>query len=198
MIKGHWTRWLALAVALGCALALTACSVQSRPRRPAPVPPKVPGEITAGPDLSGVQLPNFIMPLISGGVSVPRKALSPGAVYTTSANTVCNLPPAASSGSIPSSLQLGALAAYGYTTPAAQHKYIVTFVVPPSLGGAITSANVWPAAVAGTGFFELIQLDHILKQQVCRRFITLKQAQRALEANWYAAWLKYVVATGHL
>jgi hypothetical protein len=33
---------------------------------------------------------------------------------------------------------------------------------------------------------------------VCRREITLTQAQQALETNWYSAWLRYVVATGHL
>jgi hypothetical protein len=32
---------------------------------------------------------------------------------------------------------------------------------------------------------------------VCRRSITLVQAQQALETDWYAAWLRYVVASGH-
>jgi hypothetical protein len=187
-----------LAMTLCCALVLTACAVTPRKVKPSPVAPRVPGEITVAPDLSGVQLPNFIMPLINGGVSYPKKALSPGDVTTTSTNTVCNLAPAATSHPIPPSLQQASLDAYGYANPSVQNKYIVTFVVPLSLGGAMTQANVWPASVRGTGFFELIQLDHILKQQVCRRFLTLKQAQRALESNWYAAWLKYVVATGHL
>ncbi|HUC57547.1 MAG TPA: hypothetical protein VMA95_09110 [Streptosporangiaceae bacterium] len=188
----------AAAFALGCALLLTACAGQPKRVQLSPQPPKVPGEITSAPDLSGVNLPNFVMPLINGGVSFPTKSLSPGAVTTTDTNVVCNLKPAATSQAIPPSLQQSALDAYGYTNPSVQNKYLVTFVVPLSLGGALTQANVWPAAVQGTGFFELIQLDHILKLQVCRRFITLKQAQRALESNWYAAWLKYVVATGHL
>jgi len=196
MSRGTWVR--ALAVALGCALVLSACAGQPRRVQPSQEPPRVPGEITAAPDLNGVQLPNFIMPLINGGVSFPRKALSPGAVTTSNANIVCNLKPAATSHPIPPSLQQAAFDAYGYANPSLQNKYLVTFVVPLSLGGAMTQANIWPAAVQGTGFFELIQLDHILKLQVCRRFITLKQAQRALESNWYAAWLKYVVATGHL
>ena len=190
--------WRPLAVAAGCALVLTACAGQPHRAPSVPQPPKVPGEITAAPDLNGVNLPNFVMPLINGGVSFPKKSLSPGAVVTTDTNTVCNLSPAATSHPIPPSLQQASLDAYGYTNPSVQNKYLVTFVVPLSLGGAMSQANIWPAAVQGTGFFELIQLDHILKLQVCRRFITLKQAQRALESNWYAAWLKYVVATGHL
>ena len=190
--------WRAAGVSVACAMVLTACSGAPRHVAATAAPPKVPGEITAAPDLSGVNLPNFIMPLINGGVSFPKKSLSPGAVTTTDANVVCNLKPAATSQPIPPGLQQAVLDSYGYTGPSIQNKYLVTFVVPLSLGGAMTEANIWPAAVQGTGFFELIQLDHILKLQVCRRFITLKQAQRALESNWYAAWLKYVVATGHL
>jgi hypothetical protein len=185
-------------LAAGCALTATACSAQPRHVQATPQPPKVPGQVTSAPDLSGVNLPNFIMPLIDGGVSFPRKALTPGAVTTTDTNTVCNLPPSATSQTIPLSLQSAVFEAYGYSNPHTQNKYILTFVVPLSLGGAMTQANIWPAAVQGTGFFELVQLDHILKDQVCRRFLTLRQAQRALESNWYVAWLKYVVATGHL
>ena len=61
----------------------------------------------------------------------------------------------------------------------------------------MVQANIWPAAIRGTGFFQKVQLDHILKDMVCRRMVTLTQAQHALETDWYAAWLKYVVATGH-
>ena len=47
--------------------------------------PVVPGETTQGPDLSGVQLPNFVMPLIHGAVSLPNSELTPGAITTTDA-----------------------------------------------------------------------------------------------------------------
>jgi hypothetical protein len=55
---------------------------------------------------------------------------------------------------------------------------------------------MWPAAFKGTGFFEKIQLDHVMRDMVCRREISLRAAQHDMEQNWYAAWLKYVVATG--
>ncbi len=187
-----------LVVAVGCALTAVACSAPSHHVRPAPSAPVVPGSVQTGPDLAGVQLPNFIMPVISGGVSVPRRALTPGAVTTTNTNTVCNLPPAASVHPIPISVEDEVFQEYGYSDPAVQNRYILNRLVPLSLGGTTTAANIWPAAVKGTGFFEKVQLDHILKGLVCRRFLTLRQAQRALEKNWYAAWLKYVVATGHL
>ena len=38
----------------------------------------------------------------------------------------------------------------------------------------------------------------ILREMVCRRTLTLAQAQHALETNWYAAWLRYVIAAGHI
>jgi hypothetical protein len=54
-----------------------------------------------------------------------------------------------------------------------------------------------PAALRGTGFYEKVQTDHVLRDLVCRRAISLVQAQHDLEKNWYAAWLTYVVAADH-
>lgn len=158
----------------------------------------MPGEATQGPDLSNVQLPNFVMPVSSGRVSRPRSALTPGVVTTTDANVVCNMPAHSRAPGIPISTQTAVLTAYGYTTPASQHKYTLDYLVPYDLGGAPTQANVWPAAIRGTGFSQKNQTDFILRQMVCRRTISLAAAQESLEADWYAAWLRYVVATGHL
>jgi hypothetical protein len=195
----RWTAVLGtvLGSVLGSALAVTACAAPAHHVGAAPRPPVVPGEVHIGPDLSGVQLPNFIMPLISGGVSVPRPALTPGAVSTTSTTKVCDAPPASQVQTVPLPLENAVFAAYGYQNPANHNRYILDFLVPASLGGAMTEANIWPAAVKGTGFFEKVQLDHVLKNLVCHRFLTLRHAQHALETDWYAAWLKYVVATGH-
>jgi hypothetical protein len=194
MMERHKLR---LTVILGCALASAGCGASAHQVAAAPRPPVIPGQATAGPDLTGVQLPNFIMPLISGGVSRPKQALTPGAVVTTSTTEVCNLPSRINI-SIPYSTQTAVFDAYGYTSPAVQKKYNLDFLVPLSLGGSTAPANIWPAAIRGTGFFQKVQLDHILKDLVCRRFLTLAQAQHALESDWYAAWLKYVVATGHV
>jgi hypothetical protein len=55
---------------------------------------------------------------------------------------------------------------------------------------------MWPAALKGTGFFEKIQLDHVLRDLVCHRTLLLFVAQKDLQRNWYAAWLNFVVSTG--
>ena len=160
--------------------------------------PVVPGQTTQGPDLSGVQLPNFVMPLVKGSVSRPNPKLTPGAVTTTNANTVCNMNSHAAAPPISAAVQAAVYDAYGLTSPTEQRKYILNLLVPYNLGGASLKANIWPAKVSGTGFYQKIQADHILRQLVCRRVLTLAQAQHALETNWYSAWLRWVVATGHI
>ncbi|MGO9781635.1 MAG: hypothetical protein ACLPKE_11970 [Streptosporangiaceae bacterium] len=180
----------------GLALVLTACA-GGHPPAPAAAPPTVPGEAAGGPDLSGVQVPDIVMPAVQGRVSLPSSTLTPGAVTTTDANTVCNIPAHARAPAMPAPEQTAVLTAYGYTTAAAQHKYVLDYLVPYDLGGAATQANIWPAAIRGTGFYQKTQTDYILRQLVCRRSISLVAAQEAVETNWYVAWLRYVVAGGH-
>jgi hypothetical protein len=184
---------------LAAGLILAACS--SGHSSPAARPPAVPGENTQAPDLSGVRLPNFVMPPVNGQVSRPKAALTPGAVTTTDTDQVCEISPHTSAPPIPVATQAAVAAAYGYpataTALASQHAYVLDYLVPYDLGGAATQDNLWPAAIKGTGFTQKTQTDDILHQLVCRRSITLAQAQQALEADWYAAWLRYVVAGGH-
>jgi hypothetical protein len=184
---------------IAAGLIVSACG--SGHSSPAARPPAVPGETTQAPDLSGVRLPNFVMPAVNGQVSRPKATLTPGAVTTTDTDEVCEISPHTSAPPIPAETQAAVLAAYGYpdTGPATttQHQYVLDYLVPYDLGGATTQANLWPAAIKGTGFSQKTQTDDILHQLVCRRSITLVQAQQALEADWYAAWLRYVVAGGH-
>lgn len=186
-----------LAAALALAGLITGCSGSGSPNSAAALAPIVPGQTTIAPDLTGVELPNFQMPLIGGGVSLPNSTLTPGDVTTTDANVACSLPEHGGNG-IPSAEQTTVFDEYGYTTTSQQRKYIVDYLVPLDLGGAAVEANIWPAALRGTGFFEKVQTDHILRDLVCRRLVSLTQAQHALEANWYSAWLTYVVAAGHV
>jgi hypothetical protein len=190
------SRWVAALTAGLCVTAvLTGCG-GTRSVVVAPTPPKVPGQATGGPDLSGVTLPNFTMPLVFGGVSMPNPTLTPGAVATTNTTTVCVLPDHLATSAIPPATQQAIYTEYGYTNPIVQSRYDIDYLVPVLLGGATTTKNMWPAAFKGTGFFEKDQLDHVLRDMVCRRMISLRSAQQDLEKNWYAAWLKYVVATG--
>jgi hypothetical protein len=183
--------------ALILALVISGCG-GARPGAATAQPPAVPGAVTTGPDLSGVTLPDFEMPIIHGGISLPDRALTPGAVTTTDANDICEVKPHSTAPQLSATLQTAVYAEYGDTSPDALHKHTLDWLVPYDLGGAGVKANIWPAAIAGTGFYQKIQTDDILRQMVCRRQLTLGQAQEALEHNWYSAWLRYVVATGHI
>jgi hypothetical protein len=155
-----------------------------------------PGQSTEGPDLSGVQLPDFVMPLIRGGISLPDSRLTPGAVTTSNANVVCNMGGRSSTPQVSLAMTAKVFAEYheNETGPG----YILDWLVPYNLGGAPVLANLWPAALKGTGFYQKVETDGVLRQMVCRRTLTLAQAQQLLETDWYSAWLRYVVATGRL
>jgi hypothetical protein len=187
-------RVAALVLALCIAAVVTGCGSRGTPVA-APTPPKVPGQ-ASGPDLANVTLPSFTMPLVTGGVSLPNPKLTPGAVATTNTTEICLLPDHLPSTIISPGKQNAVLTEYGVNPTVATSKYDIDYLVPISLGGATTMANMWPAAYRGTGFFEKDQLDHVLRDMVCHRELSLRTAQRDLEQNWYLAWLKYVVATG--
>jgi hypothetical protein len=187
-------RVAALVLALCMAVVVAGCGSGSTPAA-APTPPKVPGQAT-GPDLANVTLPDFTMPLVTGGVSTPNPKLTPGAVTTTDTTTICLLPDHLASTAISPAKQQAVFTEYGLNPTLAITKYDIDYLVPISLGGATTMANMWPAAYKGTGFFDKDQLDHVLRDLVCHRELSLRTAQRDLEQNWYLAWLKYVVSTG--
>ncbi len=185
----------AAAIAVGL---LAGCGGGSGPASTAAAPvPVAPGQTTARPNLAGVQLPDFQMPLIKGGVSRPKARLTPGVVTTTDTNAVCELPTHGGGNAMSFSTQAAIFAEYGYTAPAQQHKYLLDYLVPVDLGGAAVNANIWPASVRGVGFYQKVQTDHILRDLVCRRTLSLTLAQHDLKTDWYAAWLRYVVASGH-
>ena len=186
-----------LAAALTITGLVAGCSGSGRQNAPAAQILAVPGQTTAGPDLTGVQLPDFQMLLTNGGVSLPNPARTPGDVTTTDANVTCALPTHGVEQGIPTAERTAIYREYRLTVPAKQRKYVLDYLVPLDLGGTRGEANVWPAALRGTGFYEKVQTDHVLRDLVCRRAISLVRAQHDLEKNWYAAWLTYVVAADH-
>lgn len=185
-----------LAAALTITGLVAGCSGSGNHNALAAYAPAVPGQADAGPDLTGVQLPNFQMLLTSGGVSRPNAALTPGDVTTTDANVTCARPTHGVEQGIPTAQRTAIYHEYDLTAPARQRKYVLDYLVPLALGGARGEANIWPAALRGTGFYEKVQTDDVMRNLVCRRAISLAQAQHDLEKNWYAAWLTYVVAAG--
>jgi hypothetical protein len=196
--KRRWLRGLTgLAAALTVTGLVAGCSGSGNQNTQAAQAPAVPGQGTAGPDLAGVQLPDFQMLPVNGGVSLPNAAHTPGDVTTTNANVTCALSTHGVEQGIPTAERAAIYGEYALTTPAKQRKYVLDYLVPLDLGGTRGAANIWPAALRGTGFHEKVQTDDIMRNLVCRRAISLVQAQHDLEKNWYAAWLTYVVGANH-
>jgi hypothetical protein len=159
------------------------------------IPPVPAGLTTAAPDLSGVSLPSFVMPEIKGAVSRPNPHLTPGSVVNTSTQAVCELSSHSGFG-IPYISAQKVYAAYGDQKSSKQHKVKLDYLVPLDLGGGTGTSNIWPASLRGTGFYQKAETDHVLHDLVCHRALSLAEAQHAEEVDWYAAWLRYVVATG--
>ncbi len=189
---------VSLALAGTLAAAVAGCGGTAAATAGPVQPPVAAGQQTAAPDLAGVQLPDFVMPLISikGGISLPDPKLTPGAVVTADTKAVCSMRTHGVSRPIPSSIQTAVDDEYGYTTPVQQHRYILNYLVPWYLGGALDLANVWPAAIRGTGFYEKIQTDVVLRELVCQGELPLTEAQHLEETDWYSAWLRFVVVAG--
>jgi hypothetical protein len=166
---------------------------------PVPQPPVVPDEVYSGPDLNGIQLPDFQMPVIKGGVQMPKRSLTPGVAAATDASTVCTMNPHAKSPQLSAFLVARAYTEYGNAAPTngIDVSRPLNWLVPYDLGGEPVLANIWPVSIHGYGYYQKVQTDKILRQLVCHRTISLATAQQALENNWYAAWLRYVVAGGH-
>src|SRR5229473_3477270 len=79
-------------IGLCLAVLVSGCGAGQPQDKEAAAPPVVPGLDTAGPDLSGVNIPAIVVPNVTGTVSYPNSRLTPGVVATTNIATVCTQP----------------------------------------------------------------------------------------------------------
>jgi hypothetical protein len=75
-------------------------------------------------------------------------------------------------------------------------RYEEDHLIPLGLGGAPSDTrNLWPEPRTppdGWGADRKDELELVLNQLVCSRRLPLREAQRAVAANWIAAYLRYV------
>jgi hypothetical protein len=189
-------RLLGVLAALAVLGGLAGCSASGGGGQSTAAAPVPSGENTAAPDLDGASLPSFVMPEIKGGVSMPNAKLTPGSVVNTNTQSVCDISQHGGH-SIPWTTATKVFDSYGDPAVWQQHKLNLNLLVPFDLGGGSGTDNIWPASLRGTGFYQKVETDHVLRNLVCHRSLTLAAAQQDEETNWYAAWLRYVVATGN-
>jgi hypothetical protein len=184
-----------IAAALAVLGAVVGCGGGGGATAGVSAPPIPAGQSTAAPDLSRASLPSFVMPEIKGAVSRPNPHLTPGSIVNTSTQSVCNIS-SHDGHRIPWTTAQQVYVAYGDGSTAQQHKLNLNYLVPADLGGGTDASNIWPVSLRGTGFYQKVATDHVLHDLVCHRTLSLAEAQHDEETNWYAAWLRYVVATG--
>lgn len=83
------------------------------------------------------------------------------------------------------------MAAYGITQPLAA--YELDHLIPLELGGASTTANLWPEPLfGGRGAPRKDDLENALDHQVCSGAVPLAVAQLAIATNWEDAYQTFV------
>jgi len=135
-------------------------------------------------------------------IVLPLSTVTPGATNpaVTQANiqqTICKTnftstirPPASYTTKLKISQLAGAYKVYADKTPAS---YEEDHLISLEIGGNPTDPkNLWPQPYAGTGARIKDQVENKLHNLVCANKMTLADAQKAIIANWYAAYQKYV------
>jgi hypothetical protein len=130
----------------------------------------------------------------AGGVVLPDRRSTPGAVYAGVTTTeVCVPGWSGAHHSVSDSLRQQIFASYG--VPWSRHSdYRVDHLIPLELGGSNSARNLWPepevAATAGSASKD--RLENHLHDLVCAGTVSLRTAQRAVSVDWYTAYRHYM------
>lgn len=123
--------------------------------------------------------------------SLPDRACTPGTTLVSQTETtVCKSGNASTNRNVSATAKKSAYINYGIKDHAAG-EYEVDHLVPLSLGGGNTSANLWPEATSpAPGWKEKDIVEVYLHDHVCSGDIDLKTAQLAIATNWLAIYEK--------
>jgi hypothetical protein len=123
--------------------------------------------------------------------AVPIASLTPGAILTTSAATVCVSGYSSSVRDVPDSLKEQAYARYHVVHVPYAHE--VDHLISLELGGSNDITNLWPEPYAGRwGARTKDVLENAMHSLVCSGDLELRRAQRMEATDWVAAYKKYV------
>lgn len=122
----------------------------------------------------------------SGEMVLPDPHCTPGAVvasYTTAMLCRGDDPPRPPE-SVTEPEKIRSIAQYGDYDGSSAHAYEYDHLIPIELGGASTSANLWPEYDAGTIPNPKDRVENAAKRAVCDGRLTLAQAQQEIATNW--------------
>src|SRR5271166_2993485 len=123
----------------------------------------------------------------------PNSSLTPGAVLTTDASTICVPGYAASVRDVSTATKKQVYAEYGVSYPQALGAYEVDHFIPLEIGGSNDIKNLWlePASPA-PGFHQKDQFENFEHGQVCDGTISAAEAQHRMVSDWYFYWQEEV------
>jgi 5-methylcytosine-specific restriction endonuclease McrA len=126
-------------------------------------------------------------------VDLPNRALTPGAVLSTSRRMICTPGYATSVRDVPESEQTAIYARYQVAHVPYAHE--VDHLVSLELGGSNALTNLWPEPYAGRwGARTKDALENKLHDLVCAGQLNLVGAQHIEATNWVAAYWRYIGA----
>jgi hypothetical protein len=133
------------------------------------------------------------VPALAGDLPIrPDTKLTPGAVLTTDAATVCVKGYAKAVRHTSGTLKAEIYREYGINRRSGH--YEIDHLIPLCLGGADVAANLWPQSYDTTVWNagRKDDLETRLCQLACSGAVPLAQAQREIATDWIAAYQKYV------
>ena len=120
-------------------------------------------------------------------ISLPLSTLTPGAVSALTAAELCA--GARPSRVVPDATRQHVLNVYGMQH-VSHRTYELDALITPELGGTTEAANLWPQRYESPVWNARVkdELEELLPQLVCNRQLDLAAAQRAIAADWVAAY----------
>ena len=126
----------------------------------------------------------------------PNPSLTPGAVLTTDATTICTPGYASSVRNVSIATKKQIYAEYGASYPQSAGAYEVDHFIPLEIGGSNDIKNLWLEAATPTpGFHQNDQFENFEHDQVCNGTISAAEAQSRMASDWYFYWQEEVEGT---
>ena len=126
----------------------------------------------------------------------PNPTLTPGAILTTDASTICTPGYASSVRNVSTATKKQVYAEYSVSYPQPTGAYEVDHFIPLEIGGSNDLTNLWLEPASPTpGFHQKDQFENFEHGQVCKGTISVAEAQSRMASDWYLYWEEEVEGT---
>ena len=119
----------------------------------------------------------------------PNPTLTPGAILTTNASTICTPGYASSVRDVSTATKKQVYAEYSVSYPQPTGAYEVDHFIPLEIGGSNDLTNLWLEPASPTpGYHQKDQFENFEHDQVCKGSISAAEAQSRMASDWYLYW----------